>query len=72
MSELKPIQGPTRLPDEEKLSELNDVIESTVNRLGIDSEVNMPDYIIAEYMVEDFKNMILTKKSYEKWRDGNN
>lgn len=60
------IKHSTVLPVEEILLDLEDCIEDKVNSLGIDSMIGIPDYIIAEWMVQNLKTLILTKQSIEK------
>lgn len=68
--ELKTFDSPTRIPPEERLAELEEVIQSNVNRLNIDADLNLPDFIIAEYLVAELKNLALSKSSYEMWKNG--
>ncbi len=68
--ELKTFDSPTHIPPEERLAELEEVIQSNVNRLSIDNDLNLPDFIIAEYLVAELKNLALSKSSYEMWKNG--
>ena len=68
--ELKSFDSPTRVPFPEKLEELEEIIQSSVNKLNIDGDLNLPDFIIAEYLVAELKNLALSKSSYEMWKNG--
>lgn len=54
--------------DECKLEKLSIEIASSINRLSMENYVNMPDFLIGDYLAQCFKNLHLQVKRNEEWR----
>ena len=52
-----------------KLKRLEREIETLVNQMSLENEVDMPDFIIARHMVQSFEGLILTVNRNNEYTD---
>ena len=50
-----------------KLDRLSDDIARSVNKLSLEGCVNMPDFIIGDYLAECFKNLVTQTQNNHRW-----
>jgi hypothetical protein len=56
-------------PDE-KVSEVSRDIAAALNRNGVDARLGVPDFVLAEYLVDCLKSYIRVTINNDQWHHG--
>jgi hypothetical protein len=54
----------------EYVSELSRDLATALNRNGVDSRLCVPDFVLAEYLVDCLKSFVRLTINNEQWHDG--
>ena len=55
--------------NEVKIEKLSIEIAKAVNRLSLENHVNMPDFLIGDYLAQCFRNLSIQTKRNEDWHE---
>lgn len=63
------MNGKNQLEDEQTVAEFTEELRIAINRNSIDSAMNVPDYILAEYLVDHLRTLREMGMKTAEWGD---